>query len=53
MSARFLIWALGAFLVFGAVAFLALIAVVVDHFRSKRRERVREAFDPVRPLRRE
>ncbi len=38
MSARFSIWALAAFLVFGALAFAALLALVVNAWRRPRRE---------------
>lgn len=51
MSARILIWALAAFLVFGALAFAALIAVVINAWRRQRREAARWAMDPVRRLR--
>ena len=56
MKAPLLIWSLLAFLVFGALAFLAVVTMAlraaVLALRARRRERLRAAFDPVRPLRR-
>jgi len=51
MSARFLIWALAAFLVFGALAVAAVVAVVLNVWRRQRRAAARWAMDPVRRLR--
>lgn len=49
IPARVLLWALLAFLVFGALAFAAVVAVVVHWFAPKRKAR---EVEPVRPLNR-
>jgi hypothetical protein len=51
MSAKLLFWALCAFLIFGAIAFLAVVACVLRSWRRQRREAARWAMDPVRRLR--
>lgn len=52
MTARFLIWALAAFLAFGALFFLAVVAVVLRSWKRQRDDAKRWALTPMRRLRR-
>ena len=51
MSAKLLFWSLCAFLVFGALAFLAVVCVVCQALRRQRAEQKRWAMDPVTKIR--
>lgn len=52
MTAKILLWSAVAFMVFGTLAFIALVAAIIRAWRLERRARVREAMDPVRRIRR-